>query len=300
MTPAERLAGLFSGRRHVVWEGMHREFLAGLLGVETSELDAIRMGSRYYYRPIAAAKPDGRERRILAPSPALKTLQRRFLDAQLAHNQVHPAATAFRPGGSTLAHVLPHARNRTIAAVDLRDFFESTRGSRVARWLAAEGWAPDTRRILMRLCVFRDGLPQGAPTSPCLSNLVNYRLDERIETLTGRTGGVYTRYGDDLAFSWPDSAPPGGFTAAVEDILARSGYEVQPRKGWRVGTARDGFELVGLTVHGDGRIRVPRSSRWRATLLRWNARLGGDAAVAARARGLDAYIKMVDRMSRFR
>jgi RNA-directed DNA polymerase len=295
MTPAQRIAALLTPRGLSAQEGMHRDFLAGLLGVETRELDSIRMGPRYNYRPIAATKPDGRERRILAPSPALKMLQRRLLDAYLVQFSVHPAATAFRPGGSTLAHVMPHARSRLVAVVDLRDFFESTRGGRIARWLAEQDWTSDARRILMRLCVFRDGLPQGAPTSPCLSNLVNHRLDLRLEALVRQSGGVYTRYGDDLAFSWPDESLPGGFTAAVEDILARSGYELQPRKGWRVGPSRPGFEIVGLTVRGDGRIRVPRRLWWRATLLRWRARLCGDLATSARARGLGAYLRMVDR-----
>lgn len=300
MTPRHPLARLLPPWGRDADEARQRETLADLLGVAVDELDAIRMGPRYHYRPLPGTKPDGRERRILAPSSALKTLQRRFLDAYLVDQKVHPAATAFRPGGSTLAHALPHARSRLIAAVDLRDFFESTRGGRVARWLTAQGWGREATRILMRLCVFRDALPQGAPTSPGLSNLVNRRLDERLDGLARRTGGVYTRYGDDLAFSWPDESLPGGFTASVEDVLARSGYEVQPRKGWRVGAARDGFEVVGLVLAGDGRVRVPRALRWRAALLRWRLALVGDPATRARAQGLAGYIRMVDRSPRAR
>jgi hypothetical protein len=256
------------------------------------------MGRRYHYRPLTRPKPDGRERRILAPSPALAGLQRRFLDAYLVDQEVHPSATAFRRGGSTLAHALPHARNRLIATVDLRDFFESTRGGRVARWFSEQHWGRETTRILMRLCVFRDGLPQGAPTSPCLSNLVNRRLDERLVVLARRSGGVYTRYSDDLAFSWPDERLPGGFTASVEDVLGGAGYEIQPLKGWRVGATRDGFDLVGLTLAGDGRLRAPRSLRWRARRLRWRAALLGDPATKARAEGLAAYLRWIDRAPR--
>jgi len=295
VTPRHPLARLFPpwGRDDLDIEG--RERLANILGVPLNELDVIRLGPRYHYRPMTRAKPDGRERRVLAPSPALKTLQRRFLNGYLDAVRPHPAAKAFHRGGSTVAHVLPHSRSRLIAAVDLRDFFESTRGGRVARWLSAQGWGREAVRILTRLCVYRDGLPQGAPTSPSLSNLVNHRLDERLSLLTRRTGGVYTRYGDDLAFSWDEDRLPDGFKAAVEDALARSGYEIQPLKDWRMGATRDGFELVGLVLQGDGRVRVPRPLRWRATLLRWRAFLSRDPVTYARASGLNGYLKMVDR-----
>lgn len=295
MTPRHPLAHLLPPWGRDADDALQRQSIADLLGVRVDDLDAIRMGSRYHYRPMTRPKPDGRERRILAPSPPLKLLQRRFLDAYLVHQAVHPSATAFRPGGSTVAHARPHAHGRLIATVDLRDFFESTRGGRVARWLTAQAWGLEATRVLMRLCVFCDGLPQGAPTSPCLSNLVNRRLDERLDNLARATGGVYTRYGDDLAFSWTDERLPGGFTTTVEEALARSGYEVQPRKGWTVGPARGGFEITGLTVSGDGRVSVPRALRWRAALLRWRAAIVGCPAMARRSSGLDGYLKMVDR-----
>src|SRR5208283_206590 len=74
--------------------------LAGILNVPAGELASIRMGARYHYRPFTIAKPDGRERRLLAPSLALKTLQRRLLGNYLAGIAAHASATAFRGGSS--------------------------------------------------------------------------------------------------------------------------------------------------------------------------------------------------------
>src|SRR5262245_61330362 len=99
--------------------------LAGLLGVDTGELASIRLGPRFHYRPFTIAKPDGRDRRLLAPSPALKQLQRRLLDHYLAAIPVHACATAFRRGFSVADNARAHARRRLVATVDLRDFFES-------------------------------------------------------------------------------------------------------------------------------------------------------------------------------
>lgn len=268
--------------------------LAEILGVGPGELGAIRLGRRYYYRPRTVAKPGGGERRLLVPSPALKQLQRRLLDGYLARLPVDPAATAFRPGGSAARHARAHALGRVVATVDLRDFFESTRAGRVRAFFRAQGWRDEALGTLMRLCVCRDGLPQGAPTSPCLSNLVNARLDERLRRLARRSGAAYTRYGDDLAFSWADGRPPGHFTRAAEDLIRAEGYEVQPRKGWQVRPARARPVVTGLVLAGDGRVRLPWPRRLRLHLLAWRAWWSGDPADAARLRGHRAHARTVD------
>ena len=255
--------------------------LATILGVEPSELAAIRLGPRLHYRPHALAKPDGEPRRILAPSRALKRLQRRLLDGYLARIPVHPAATAYRRGGSALVHARRHALGRVVATVDLRDFFEATRGARVARVFRAQGWRDEELGVLMRLCTFRDGLPQGAPTSPCLSNLVNARLDERLHALAMRSGANYSRYADDLAFSWDADRPPAGFARDAEELIRAAGYEVQPRKGWTITRARDRPVVTGIILSGDGRLRVA-GKRPRPSWLGWRPWQTWDAADAYR------------------
>lgn len=271
--------------------------LAAALGVEVGELAAIRPGPRYHYRPFSVEKPCGGARRIVAPSPGLKRVQRALLDNALARLPVHPCATAFYRGASTVRNARPHARARLVATVDLRDFFESTRAARVRGFLAGQGWRGEALRTLMRVCVYRDGLPQGAPTSPCLSNLVNVPLDERLERLARRSGAAYTRYGDDLTFSWRSGALPGGFTAAVEDALGAVGYEVQSRKGWRVVAARDRPVVTGLVLAGDGRLRIPWALRLRGWRLRVRSWWPGGADASARLRGYRGYAAMVRRGS---
>ena len=145
----------------------------------------------------------------------------------------------------------------------------------------------------MRLCVFRDGLPQGAPTSPCLSNLVNVRLDERLQRLARQAGAVYTRYGDDLTFSWSADRMPSGFTGAVEDALGSAGYEIQPLKGWRVTPVRDRPVVTGLVLAGDGQLRVPLALLLRMRLLRWRSWFPGRKDALARLRGYEGYVHMV-------
>jgi hypothetical protein len=269
--------------------------LAAILGVDPGGLDAIRLGPRYHYRPLTVAKPDGRGRRVLAPSPALKRLQRALLVNDLAQRAAHECATAYDSGSSTVLNARPHTWSRLVAIVDLRDFFESTRAARVRRCFVAHGWRDEALAMLMRLCTFRDGLPQGAPTSPRLSNLANIGLDERLQRLARRSGAIYTRYADDLTFSWRSGRMPGGFTRAVEDALASAGYEVQPRKGWRVSPIRDHPVVTGVVLAGDGRMRVPAALRLRMALLRWRSWWPGGEGASARLRGYRGYVRMIER-----
>ncbi|MDG3003089.1 reverse transcriptase domain-containing protein [Paludisphaera mucosa] len=270
--------------------------LAAILDIDDEELRGVRLGPRYHYRPFTISKPDGRERRLLAPSPSLKRLQRRLLDGYLVSLPIHPAATAFYPGATTVLNAIPHARSALIATVDLRDFFETTQSARVRGCFRAHGWRGEALQVLMRLCTSREGLPQGAPTSPCLSNLVNVQLDDRLLRLVRRSRGIYTRYGDDLTFSWPHDRMPSGFRRSVEDALGDSGYEVQPRKGWQVGEARERPRVTGLVLAGDGRLRVPWELKWRTAVLRWRSWWTRDPVDLARLQGRREYQRMVEQV----
>lgn len=269
--------------------------LAAILGVDPARLDALRLGPEYHYRPGVVAKRDGRTRAIFAPSPALKQLQHRLLKDHLAGLLIHPCATAFHPGASAVRHARAHARSALVATVDLRDFFDTTRAARVRGFFAAQGWRDEPLRALVRLCTFRGGLPQGAPTSPCLSNLVNTRLDERIRRIAARSGAAYTRYADDLAFSWAAGrAMPGDFTRAVEDALGAEGYEVQPSKGWAIRPIAARPVVTGLVLLGDGRLRIPWPLRLQILRLRCQSWWAPDPHTRARLDGLRGYERMVD------
>jgi hypothetical protein len=272
--------------------------LARILGLRPDEVASFRLGPRYHYRPFTVAKRDGRRRDILAPSPALKALQRRLLDGLLGPLPVHICAIAFRRDQSVVTNARRHIFRTLVATVDLCDFFASTRAWRVRRFFAGPGYRGDAPDALMRLCVYRGGLPQGAPTSPYLSNLVNYGLDLRLWHLAGRSAAVYTRYGDDLTFSWNAERLPDGFRVAVEEHLAAAGYAVQPLKGWRVSRIEERPRVTGLVLTPGGGIRVPWPGRWRAWWWRWRALWSNSPAVRAKAEGYAAWLGMVHRQGR--
>jgi hypothetical protein len=84
-----------------------------------------------------------------------------------------------------------------------------------------------------------------------------------------------------------------GFTRTTEETLSSAGYEVQPRKGWRVSSTRDRPVVTGLVLAGDGHLRVSVALRLRMWLLRWRSWWPGGENATARLRGYQGYAHMV-------
>jgi hypothetical protein len=160
---------------------------------------------------------------------------------------------------------------------------------------------------LARLCCYTpepeawDGvvLPQGAPTSPAISNLVCRRLDARLEGLVRANQGVYTRYADDLTFSFKEQAPDlGRFRWWVDQVCHQEGFFVNQAK-YRVIRASQRQLVTGIVVNEE--LRIPREERRRFRALLHNCRQHGLASQArgradlgAYLRGFASYVHMVD------
>lgn len=268
--------------------------LASVLGRSFDPSQHFTWGSRLYYRPATVTKPDGRQRRILAPSTELKALQKALLKNYLGRLAIHPAATAFHPKASIVANARKHINQAVVVTVDLTDFFESTTAERVRAFFVKEGWQGAALETLMRLCVYRGGLPQGAPTSPCLSNLVNFEMDQTLTDLARLSGARYTRYGDDLTFSWRLATVPGDFIARATDVFEQYGYEVQLRKGWKVQRAESAPQVTGVVLEQGGHLRAATNARWQIWKLRWQWWWHRDKQTEARLRGYEGYLKMFE------
>jgi RNA-directed DNA polymerase len=231
---------------------------AGLL--PTALRDIVASGNlhpHFTYRRFHKLKSDGAQRELAEPDPRLKRLQYEIAARHLRAEQPHPAAVAYQKGKSTANHVWAHAGAAIIVTADVRDFFPSTRADRVESWWR-ERVDSDTARLLTLLTTDRGGLPQGAPTSPALSNLVNVELDARLSARASAAGARYTRYCDDLAFSWPVGVGPlADFDRGVRAVLHEFGYALHPKKGWCVYQRSDEPEVTGAVLTRSGRVRLP-------------------------------------------
>ncbi len=215
--------------------------------------------SRSHYRFRWSRKRSGGVRLIEAPKFRMKVVQQRLLRQLVGLVPPHAAAHGFRAGRSIRTMAECHTGKLVVIRIDLRDFFASISGARVAAIFRTVGYPENVTQILTRLCTSRVPrqiwqaypddlmrrtasetrdrlsrwhLPQGAPTSPALANLAAFRLDKRLEGLARHSLATYTRYADDLVFSGYDrlARNADGIASAVVNIASDEGFEVNPRK----------------------------------------------------------------------
>lgn len=247
---------------------------------------------RYRYRHFTIPKKDGSQREIVEPGVDLKKAQAKFLKLHLNRKTPHPAALGFRRKKSIADHAWTHAGAATIITADIEDFFPSTSRYRVKEWCHAQGYSTLETRLILALTTYCGSLPQGAPTSPPLSNLVNCELDAALERRSRDSGGKYSRYGDDMAFSWPDGCyPPADFEHSVRSILGQYGYRLHPQKGWHVWRRGEEPTVTGVVLKRRGDVDIPESMQ---RIMRELARSRNPQDVA-RLTGYIGYQEMVKR-----
>ena len=244
-------AGLFGSKGYDVEE------LARRLDIPIDELKAVPVA----YKRFTVRKRSGGTRTLLAPEPALKRTQRRILRRLLARLKTHPAATGFQKGHSIVTNALPHVGKAVVIRLDIRDFFPATHAKRVKKYFRKIGWNNEAATLLTRLCTWENGLPQGAPTSPRLSNLVNYRLDARLEGLAHSQGAAYTRYADDMTFSLAatNHRVSSSIVFCAKRILRDFKYTLHMGKKLRIRRAHQQQRVTGLVVNNAP--NLPRGTR---------------------------------------
>ena len=231
------------------------------------------------YQRFTIPKRDGTERPIWAPLPLLKQTQRWILRNIAERLLVHGAAHGFLAGRSIATNAAVHGDSKTILKMDLKNFFPTVTLPRVKGIFRKAGYREQVATLLALICteapreiIKRNGktyyvslgprcLPQGAPTSPALTNTICLKLDGRLDGLAKKYGWRYTRYADDLTFSLPNShaGPPklGALCGLVKKTVSAEGFKINAEKT-RVVRSGSRQKVTGLVVNGD---RGPRTTR---------------------------------------
>jgi len=233
------------------------EALAGRLGLELPQLQQVTPA----YRQFRIAKRSGGTRTLSAPEPALKRVQRTVARRLLARLPSHPAATGFERGYSIAINAAAHAGSAVVLRMDIREFFHSTTAPRVRDYFRLLGWDPQAAELLTTLCTHQGHLPQGAPTSPRLSNLVNYLMDVRLAGLAARVAGLYTRYADDITFSFPvDNREAIRCAIRMTKIIVKAfGYRLHHKRKLSIRRQHQCQRVTGLVVNDH--VALPRRTR---------------------------------------
>ncbi|AVP96483.1 RNA-directed DNA polymerase [Ahniella affigens] len=233
------------------------EHLSLLLGVSSTYLASAVSVPRYHYRDFAIPKKRGGVRTISAPRAALKGVQRWILDNILNCFLPHKCAFGFRAKKSILNHARTHCTAGRILKLDVAEFFPSIKLDRVIGLFKSFGYTPGVAFTLASLCCLDRQLPQGAPTSPAISNLVCRRLDNRLHAFASKNRFRYSRYADDIALSGRDLN--SSVIQIIRGILAEEGFALRDDKT-RIYGVHSKRILTGLSASLDG-VKLPREDR---------------------------------------
>ena len=155
------------------------------------------------YTEFELPKRSGGIRAIRAPVSALKSIQRKLLALLETLYSPRVCVHGFVKKQSIRSNAAAHSNKTYVLNVDIEEFFPSINFGRVRGALIARPFSlsPDVATVIARLCCVNNCLPQGAPTSPIIANIVCMRLDGELSRLARANGCKYTRYADDLTFS---------------------------------------------------------------------------------------------------
>ena len=199
------------------------------LGVSAKMLYTLSNQLHRHYRNVKIPKGNGEFRELSVPDDFLKAVQAKIAQNLLAYERISPYATAYRPGGSPLRNAQPHVGNNTLLKMDIRHFFDNIYYPIVkAKVFTADKYSESNRILLSLLCVHKDALPQGAPTSPVISNIIMREFDNAVGRWCKERKIAYTRYCDDMTFS--GDFEPKIVKAFVKDQLKKTGFYVNDKK----------------------------------------------------------------------
>jgi len=273
-----------------------------------------------HYHRWTVPKRDGSLRLISAPKPELKAVQRWITREVTEHLPLHGAAHGFVAGRSIVSNARVHAGARVIVKLDIRGFYPTVTMRRVKGLLRRAGLGEQVATVMALLAtespreqVVTHGkvhfvalgprsLPQGAPTSPSITNALCLRLDCRLSGLARKLGCRYTRYADDLTFSWhgDSSSQVGALLRATGMIVRAEGFEIHAKKT-RVMRAGARQKVTGLVVNqvpgGQPAARVPRKTQRELRAAIRNRELGrpGKGETLEQLKGMAAFVMMTDR-----
>lgn len=174
---------------------------SGLVGYKKSYLKRAALYTDYFYRKFKVPKKNGKKREISEPLPSLKEIQIWILQNILYKIEVSKYAKAYIPKMSIKQNLIFHKGQPKVFTVDIENFFPSIMQNEVEQIFLSLGYSKILGDLISKLCCLNGSLPQGAPTSPYLSNIYLKTADDTISKYCREKNIRYTRYADDMTFS---------------------------------------------------------------------------------------------------
>jgi len=258
--------------------------VANFFGMSYSQLAKIiyKSGDSYKYRQFQIPKKSGGNRQINSPAKTLKLIQTKLKDILYEIYPEKPSAHGFVKNKSIVTNAERHLDKKFIFNVDISDFFGSISFGRIRNLFKSPpfNFNNAVSTILAQICCFKNALPQGSPTSPILSNMIAWKLDSQLQNLAKITNSTYTRYVDDISFSFtcnkarlPEEivilrdgeGSPGN---ALTHLIEENGFSINYDKV-RLCSQLSRMEVTGLTVNEFPNVRRKYIKQLSAMLHSW-------------------------------
>ena len=262
-----------------------RQDIARLLDIETKSLNfylhILRVDKRY--TAFSIPKRLGGQRQISSPVAGLKIIQQKLNQVLQAIYQPKPATHGFSQSRSIVTNASQHIGKKRVLNIDLQNFFPSINFGRVRGLFMAAPYklSEEVATILAQICCHENQLPQGAPTSPVISNMICSKLDSQLQRLAKKHKCTYTRYADDITFSTSLKFFPPALAKTISDlteqieigdelheVIRTNGFEINQKK-LRLQTNRMRQEVTGLTVNAKANVQRRYVRQIRAMIRAW-------------------------------
>ncbi|HEY9851343.1 MAG TPA: reverse transcriptase domain-containing protein [Leptolyngbyaceae cyanobacterium] len=238
----------------------------------------------YKYLTFELNKKSGGTRIVSAPASALKLIQKKLNQVLQSAYQPKPSVHGFIYSKNIATNAKAHIRKRYVLNLDIKDFFPSINFGRVRGMFIAlpYGFSPDVATVLAQICCHNNQLPQGAPSSPIVSNMICAKLDSELQQLAKKLRCTYTRYADDITFSttMPKFPKELAYFISIEEqhklvlgnellsIIKGNGFQVNEKK-IRLQSKDEHQEVTGVTVNQCTNVNRNYIRQIRAMLHAW-------------------------------
>lgn len=235
---------------------MNTYHLSNILGIKWKNFKNIINNSDKLYYDFKISKKSGGKRKISMPNKELLIVQKQIQEKILNNVKIHNNAYGFVKNKSIIDNAKKHLKKQMILNIDLKDFFPSIHRGRVFYiFKNICKYDNDTSYCLTKLTTYKNSIPQGAPTSPSISNIVAFMLDVRLSKIADKFNITYTRYADDITFSGNKESINNSLLKIVSEIIEECGFNVNKKKT-RFASHASRQEVTGLIVNNN-KIAIP-------------------------------------------
>ncbi|GAB7562953.1 hypothetical protein LG202_09920 [Methylobacillus methanolivorans] len=235
------------------------DIFARTVNINKKSLAAMCYGAEKFYRTFKIPKRSGGMRQIDSPFPSLSLVQKWISNNILEKLDIdNESACAYIKEKSIKNHVEKHIDSAFILKIDLQDYYPTISTRDIIYTFSEIGYPVNISTSIAHILSLNGGLPQGAPSSPLLSNIITLGLDVKIKEYCQKNNFLYSRYADDLAISGENISEDN--ILEIYRLISSEGFIVNTSKSKLYTPKQPVRHLTGLIIN-NGKIRIPKQTR---------------------------------------